>query len=300
VRGRFVRCLALVALLAGFAEAARGGARLELATDPPGADAWGNERYLGRTPLAVEIDAGALFLRLAEASESLWVAPAVDTLLHAADGETLRIALGLGRSYFIRSHPAGLPIERNGRGLGKTPVELRLHLNELEGLRLLTPQGAVPVPPESLATRGGWRWEEDPRANGGAEKKGGSTWRRVGRYVAPAVAAGCAIGALIVENEADQSYDRYRGELDPSRIAHYYDETRNRDDLSTALWVSAEVALASAIVAWILPEREGKPEPTATLDAHGARPSDEAGPDPVPGAREALLARGRSKERGAE
>ena len=92
-----------------------------------------------------------------------------------------------------------------------------------------------------------------------APRPGRSLLRRLGRYASPLLACGLAVGATAAEHAADRSYERYLSTADPSRITKYYGEARSRDELSTALWVSAEVSLATMILAWILPENRGRP-----------------------------------------
>jgi hypothetical protein len=246
-------------LLLLFAHGTMAGARIELATHPSGADAWAGDRYLGRTPLSTDVAVGTTLLRLAESSDSLlWTAPAMDTLLHAEEGETLRLELQLGRTFRISSRPAGFPVLQGGRRIGETPLDLRLYREEIGSLGLLTRGGMIPIPAESLSARGRWSWEEGPATRKAAPAWNGSWLQRIGRYATPVVACGLAAGGAAAERAADRSYRQYLSTADPSRIEKYYDEARRRDALSTALWVGAEVSLATMIVAWIFPERPGE------------------------------------------
>jgi len=68
---------------------------LDLGTSPSGFEAWISDRYVGRTPLLSPIPAGFQRLRLAAPSDSLFQPPALDTLLHAVAGETLKVRLAL-------------------------------------------------------------------------------------------------------------------------------------------------------------------------------------------------------------
>ena len=57
-----------------------------------------------------------------------------------------------GASRFA-ARPIGLPVMQGEKRLGETPLDLRLNPEDLGGLRLQTPYGAVPVPSESLSGR---------------------------------------------------------------------------------------------------------------------------------------------------
>jgi hypothetical protein len=157
---------------------------------------------------------------------------------------------------------------RGGKRLGETPLDLRLLPEDLGRLRLETPSGGVRVPPESLLAKNAWAWEAGGEAFARPRARGSSLLRRLGRYGAPILAAGLAVGASAAEQAADRSYEKYLSASDPGRIERYYDEARDRDALSTALWVGAEVTLATMIVAWIFPEEDG---PEKTTGGGGAR-----------------------------
>lgn len=250
------RCMAIgCSLLSLFASAAGAEGRLVLSTVPSGLDAWGNSRYLGRTPLVAEISPGATLLRVAEVSGSdLWSAPALDTLLHVAEGETLRLALRIGRGFSIRTVPSGLAVMRGMAKIGETPLDLRLFPEDLGQLWLETPKGVVRVPPDTLLARGFWTWSGGRTAIAPSPKPGRSLLRRLGRYGAPVLACGLAVGATAAERAADRSYEKYRSSADPARIEKYYNEARDRDALSTGLWVGAEISLATMILSWIFPD----------------------------------------------
>jgi hypothetical protein len=110
------------------------------------------------------------------------------------------------------------------------------------------------VPPESLLARGSWTWAGSRSALDRSPEPGKSLLRRLGKYGTPVLACGLAIGATAAEHAADRSYEKYLSAADPARIERYYSEARDRDALSTTLWVGAEVALATMIIAWIFPE----------------------------------------------
>ncbi len=235
------------------------GARLELATRPPGVDAWAGDRYLGRTPLSAEIAAGTTLLRLAEVSDSvLWTAPAIDTLLHAEEGETLRLELQLGRTFRISSRPVGFPILQGGRRIGETPLDLRLNRDEIGSLRPPdsgwhdSRPGRVAVGARPLVVG---RRSRDPKGGAGKERLLAAEDRKVCHAGRRVRSRG---GGATAERAADRSYRRYLSTADPSRIEKYYDEARRRDALSTALWAGAEVSLATMIIAWIFPEEPGE------------------------------------------
>ncbi len=256
---RWIACF-LVLCAAAFSGAWASGARLELATDPPGLDAWADQRYLGRTPLAASVPAGTFLLRIAEPSDSLYHAPAVDTLLHAEDGELLRLSLRVGRLVAIRSIPFGLPLLRDSRRIGETPLLTRIDSGEPGDLTLLTPKGSIPVPLDTLRARGQWTWhgekglvfhrEAPPRR---------SLLRQIGRYAMPAFAAALAAGGAVAEGEANRSYRRYQRTADPDRIRAEYDDARRMDRWAVALWAGAEVTLVSAVLSWVLPEPQAEP-----------------------------------------
>lgn len=243
-------------ILLAIALQAHAGARLELTTVPAGFDAWSDRAYLGRTPLTANLPPGATLLRLSEPSDSLWNAPALDTLLQAVEGETLRIALRIGRRFNVRSRPVGIPVLRDGRELGRTPLEIRLDPEGPDRLSLLTPRGPIPIPPDTLRFRSVWTWRGDDSIFDRHAVRSNSSWRRLGRYGSPILAGALAAGAKLAENAADRSYRRYLRTADPSLVEKYYDETRRRDALATCLWVGAEASLASALLAWIWPDRD--------------------------------------------
>lgn len=66
--------------------------RVEISSDPSGYDVWLNNRYAGRTPIAATVTPGRNLLVLGRAAiDSIFSAPAADTLLEVAEGETLHV-----------------------------------------------------------------------------------------------------------------------------------------------------------------------------------------------------------------
>lgn len=222
---------------------------------PAGLDAWADQRYVGRTPISVRLPEGTLRLRLAEPSSGIFQVPLVDTLLHIARDDTLRLFFRAGRFVTLRSEPFGLTILQDGERVGKTPMVLRFDPDRASSYKLLTPEGAMEVPSDSLVRHGTWTWRGDLRrteARGGTERP---IWRKVGRYVLPGVAVALGVGGLLTEDGADRAYERYQRSVDPTEIEKHYDDARSRDAWAAALWIGAEVSLATALVAWIFPEK---------------------------------------------
>jgi len=221
---------------------------------PRGLNAWANGRYLGRTPLTATLNHGETSLRLVEPSGSLYRAPAVDTLLSLVEAETLRVRFQVGDPVSIRSKPFGLPVFRNGKLIGTTPIHLRLDPARAESLELLTSGGRISIPIDSLSLRRDWVWKGELLSIPSSPPSERRSLRGIGRYVMPALAVAMAAGGLVLENESDRAYSRYLRTADPAEITKHYDEAKRRDGWATTLWVGAEVSLATAVIAWILPE----------------------------------------------
>jgi hypothetical protein len=253
-RARSLCCLFLVLLDVGMGTAF--GARVRIESDPPGLAAWGNERYLGRTPLEAILEDGRVAVVLAAASDTLFAPPVADTLLTIAGQESLTVRIRAARTVSIRSRPYDLPLMRDGVVIGRTPLDFPLDARRPGRLDLLTPSGRVPVPTDTLLARGVWSWTGKPGPSEGVTGGKTSTLRKLGRYALPGLAVGFAAGATLVKDAADRSYSRYLETADPGRIDRSYDETRHRDAISTALWTAAEACVVSSIIAWILPEHE--------------------------------------------
>ncbi|MBD3162327.1 MAG: hypothetical protein GF346_08290 [Candidatus Eisenbacteria bacterium] len=250
----FVLVLALgTGLLAGPAAAAE----LFISSRPSGMATWANDRLLGRTPVWTTLPEGWVVLRLVEGNDSLYRPPAVDTLLHLAARETLSVHFRVGPRVTVRTEPFGIPLLRDGARIGETPVDLRLSPEGGDRLKLLAPGGPVEVPTDTLRARGSWTWRGEVLRIPSYTPRERPLWRKVGRYVLPGVAAALLAGGILVEDSADRAYDRYRHSVDPEEIERHYDAARTRDNWAAALWVGAEVSLASAVLAWILPEQRG-------------------------------------------
>ncbi len=230
-------------------------AEIRVETDPAGLDAWAAERYLGRTPLTATLPAGRFALRLVEPTRSLYLPPAVDTLLDLRPEDRVDLAFSVGRLVTVRSEPFDLPLMRDSLVVGQTPIHLRIDPTRTRRLRLWTPTGPVVVPMRTLLADGSWTWHGTDVESG--EDGGGNrpVWRTVGRYVMPAMAGALFAAGLLMEDAADQAYERYQEAVEPSVIEEQYDRARRRDALASVLWISAEASLVSAIVSWILPER---------------------------------------------
>jgi hypothetical protein len=262
-RGCVFACVVLCALCGGLfcgllsapADAAKIGT-VTVASDPSGYDAWIENRYVGRTPLITQVDAGPNLLVLARSSvDSIYSPPAADTLLHIQESETLRVFLRLGRPVTILSHPFGLQVKGEGGPLGRTPLLLRITPEQAGSLALVTPLGPIPIPGDSLLASGSWTWEGEG-VSSPSHKDGRSLLMRLGRYALPGVAV-VAVGAgAISEKRADRAYDRYLGSTDLTEIRRNFNDARTWDDWSTVLWTVGEVSLAASIVAWIIPGYE--------------------------------------------
>ena len=248
--------IVLAGLLFQVANCSAASGRLSIDSDPQGFDAWAGQVHLGRTPLEADVEAGAILLRLARSDSSLYVAPAIDTLIYLAAGERKEIRVRVGRSFSVRSIPFGYPVLRDGQMVGRTPIDVLIGPELGRGLILRTPHGGVGVPLDTLLQRGGWTYID--RSLGlSMRPPQRPAWRRVGRFAMPVLAIGLAAAGVLFEDSADRSYARYQRETDPSRIVALYDETRRRDRWASALWIGAEISLTSTIIAWILPERNG-------------------------------------------
>lgn len=251
-----------IGLLLAFLMMASGGSsiavQLEIDSEPAGFDAWADGRYLGRTPLTATLSRGETNLRLAEPSYSLYRAPVVDTVLNLGAADTLRILFRVPPLVSIRSRPFGLPLLKDGRRIGSTPLSLRLDPGETERLELVTPGGLVAVESESLRARRHWLWVGDESALRASTPSGQSRLHRIGKHLMPAVALMMAAGGMIAEDQADRAYRQYQRAADPAAIQARYDSTRRRDRLAAAFWITAEIAAASAVIAWILPD-DGRP-----------------------------------------
>jgi hypothetical protein len=245
--------LSLLLLLSGLATPEAAEVRIE--SIPDDLAVWAGERYLGQTPLTVDLPEGRTILRLAESAGSLYQSPSVDTLLSIVGEEDLHLVFRVGRPVTVRSIPFGLPLLRRDERIGKTPVRFRLYPGESGSLRLLTPEGPIRVPADTLFAEGHWTYRGDflrpPTATAGERP----LWRKVGRYLLPGLAVALGAGGLLAEENADRAYERYLRSIDPDAIETHYDTARSRDAWAGALWIGAEVSLATAILAWILPER---------------------------------------------
>ena len=248
----------LVVLTAGLLPRPLAAAELYVGSDPPGLATWADDRYLGRTPVWTNLREGWVVLRLAEASDSLYHPPAVDTLLHLAERETLSVHFRLGPLVSVRTDPYGIPLLRDGRRVGETPVDLRLSPGAEDRLLLLAPGGPVVIPTDTLHARGSWEWSGDLLRVPSLTPRQRPLWRRVGRTVLPGVAAALLAGGVLVEDSADRAFERYRHSADPEQIEKHYSAARSRDAWAAALWIGAEVALAGTVLAWIWPERRGE------------------------------------------
>lgn len=256
----FVILLVLVATRAcAGSDPAQAGAMVSVSSSPAGLDTWANGVYLGRSPVRARLAAGRYVLRLAEPSDSLYRPPAVDTLITVTDGEEMKVHLAIGRSITIRSVPFGLDVMNGPTLLGHTPLDLRLNPSGANRLMLLTEQGTVAVPIDSLLRRGEWtyRGSDGPRALSTVERSR-PLWRSLGRYAMPGIAAALAVMGGLSEGAADRSFERYRKTGDPELIRRDYDEARRKDRLAVVFWAGAEVSLVSAIFSWIWPDQ---PEP---------------------------------------
>jgi hypothetical protein len=230
-----------------------------LDSDPSDLDAWANDRYLGRTPLTSEVAPGEWALRLAEPAGDFFRMPAIDTLITVTREDSLRIHLSLGTEVSIYSEPSGLPLIAGGRSVGTTPLTLRIDPGEATSLSLRSPRGEISVPMDTLLAARQWVWKGPTLGIPVLGQSDRSRWRTVGRYVMPLLAIGFGVGGLLVEDAADRSYDRYLHTVDPERLERFYDQAHTRDAWAAACWISAEVSLVSAVVAWVFPERHEAP-----------------------------------------
>lgn len=251
------RCVALICLtliLLDLGADAAWAARVRIESDPAGLAVWGNEQYLGRTPLEAILAEGRVALVLAVASETLFAPPLADTVVTIEGQEDLTVRIRAARTVSVRSRPFDLPLLRNGILIGRTPLDFPLDARRPGRLDLLTPSGRVAVPTDSLLARGSWSWTGAAGPSEIVTAGRSSTLRRLGRYLLPGLATGLATGATLVKHAADRSYDRYLETADPGQIDRYYDQARHRDALSTVMWTAAEACVISSIIAWILPE----------------------------------------------
>lgn len=257
MRGRFLSlvlaCAAVV--LGGPAGAGPIPGLVRIASDPPGLDAWCDTTFVGRTPVEARCAPGPVRVHVREPSDSLFLPAALDTILQVSEAETVSIRVSVTPLVTVRSRPYGLPVLRDGERVGETPLQLRLRgRGQREDLDLLTWNGPVPVPVDTLVRDGSWTWRgalpREPRLH----KEALPAWRRTGRTLLPVLALALGLGGAYMENEADRSYERYERATDPRAIDRYYDRTVRQDRTSTALWVAAEVSLVVSIVAWILPD----------------------------------------------
>ncbi|MFB3908541.1 MAG: PEGA domain-containing protein [Candidatus Eisenbacteria bacterium] len=255
LRASLLAC-AFAACVASLAAAQTG--TVAIATRPSGIDAWAGERYLGKTPLEASLPPGPVEVRLVPIQDRLFQAPVVDTLLQIVAGETVRLDLEIGVPVRILSVPYGLRVLRDGAALGRTPLSLRVPPGDFGSFQILTPEGVVAVPRDSLATNGSFTWRGASLVSAGRARRELPAWRRVGRYLLPGLAVGLAAAGAIVKDDADESYRRYERATDPARIGKLYDEASRRDRWAVGLWIGAEVSLASAVFAWILPEGNGR------------------------------------------
>jgi len=234
--------------------------RIEVTSDPAGYDAWLNGRYAGRTPIATAAVPGPNVLVLGRAAtDSVFSAPAADTLLNVAAGETLRVLISLGRSVTILSRPFGIVVEKDGVPVGRTPLQVRIDPLTPERLELVTLDGRVPVPTDSLLSTGSWMWRgSEPPPPPSQERR--SLLMRVGRYALPGFAALCIGTGAVIEKSADRAYDRYQRSADPQVIQRNYDAAHLRDSWSTVLWTAGEISLATSILSWIIPDHDQRRE----------------------------------------
>jgi hypothetical protein len=251
--------IVLAILLAGLTATqsmGEGTSRIEVASDPSGYDAWLNDHYVGRTPIAATVKPGPNVLVLARsAADSIFSAPAVDTLLDVMEGETLRVQIPLGRPVTILSRPFGVLVERDGVVVGRTPLELRIDAAKPVSLDLVTSRGRVGVPLDSLLATGLWTWRGAEAAFPPPEQEGPHL-KKVGRYALPGFAALCIGSGALIERSADHAYDRYLRSGDLREMRRNYDSARRRDTWSTLLWTTGEVSLAASILSWLLPDHD--------------------------------------------
>lgn len=250
---RIVLAAVLCCLLAA-AEAMGADARLVLRSDPAGLDAWAGDLYLGRTPVVKDLPGGPVRLILAHPSDSLYRPPAADTTIVLAAGETMEVALSVGRMVAVRSVPHGLPVLRGDRRIGETPLQWMMQPQEAVGLRLETPLGAVPIPAESLLQAGSWEWRMGGEILRRSSVQSAGGLKRIGRIAMPGVAVVLAAAGILAERSADSAYERYRQTADPAAIRKHYDDAVARDRWAAALWIGAEASIAAAVAAWLFPD----------------------------------------------
>jgi hypothetical protein len=252
-----VRIPGLVLLIGlNLTAAAVRGAVVRVETEPSGFDVWADGRYLGRTPAESVLPEGKTKLTVAAASESLFFAPSADTILTVSDAETLTVRIAVARNVSVRSQPFNLPLMRDGRQIGRTPLEFPLDTRRPGKIDLMTSSGPVPVPADSLLASGSWFWRGPSGPSDAVSGGTPSLVRRVGRYVMPGLAVALAVSATLAKDSADHSFADYETTADPGEISRYFDEARRKDELATVFWVGVEVCVISSIVAWILPEHK--------------------------------------------
>ncbi len=109
---------------------------VEVSSTPQGAEIWHNNRLLGNTPKAIELDEGNQSITLKKAGFKDH-----QQLLTVTQGETLQLAqvslIPADGRLQLNSSPVGANVLLNGQYQGTTPLELALNPNEAHEIQLI-------------------------------------------------------------------------------------------------------------------------------------------------------------------